>query len=143
MRKTRFLTGRQRLIFDFIRQKIYGGLPPTLREIADHFGFSVKAASDHLHAVMKKGYITSDNGRPRTLSLLPPYKDDTRHTYVVKTDVPELGIQKGDFLHIDTGELVTAGDVILSIQGNIKRFRTGDSVFGKITGISRPIEELT
>ena len=143
MRKYRFLTGRQRLVFDFVRQKIYGGLPPTLHEIADHFGFSVKAAFDHLHAIMKKGYITQEEGKPRTITLLPPYKDDTRHSFVVKADVPELGIQKGDFLLIDTGKPIALGEAILSVEGHIKRFCTGDTAFGKIMSISRPIEELT
>ena len=142
MRKTKFLTGKQRVVFDFVRQKIYEGLPPTCREIAAHFGFSTTRASEILSALKRKGYIHFEFYSRRAITLLPPYKDDTRHSYVVDTDVPEFDIQKGDFLLIDTGKPIAAGDVVLSVQGQIKRFSTGDTAFGKIMGISRPIEEL-
>ena len=140
MRGTKFLTGRQRVIFDFVRQKIYEGLPPTYREIGDHFGFSGKGAYDHLKAIAKKRYIRIEPGKPRSIFLLPPYKDDTRHSYVVKTDVPELDIQKGDCLLINTGKSIAEGEVILSVHGEIKRFSAGDTAFGKVMSISRPID---
>lgn len=82
------------------------------------------------------------DGRPRTFSLPPPYKDDTRYSLIVQADTPQLGIQKGDFLHIDTGKPAAEGDVILSTQGEIKRFATGDVAFGKVVGFSRVIGEL-
>ena len=140
MRGTKFLTGRQRVIFDFVRQKIYEGLPPTYHEIGDHFGFSAKGAYDHLKAIARKGYIRIEPGKPRSISLLPPYKNDTRHSYVVKTDVPELDIQKGDCLLIDTGKPIAEGEVILSAQGQIKRFSAEDTAFGKVMSISREID---
>ena len=140
MRKTKFLTGKQRVVFDFVRQKIYEGLPPTTQEIGEHFGFSGKAAVDHLWALRKKGYLRWQDGKPRTLTLLPPYKDDTRHSFVVKTDVPELDIQKGDCLLIDTGKPIAEGEAILSVEGEIKRFSAGDTAFGKVMGISREID---
>ena len=140
MQKTKFLTGRQRVVFDFIRQKIYGGLPPTLNEIGDHFGFSAKGASDHLRAIATKGYIRLEPGKPRAIFLLPPYKNDTRHSYVVKKDVPELDIQKGDCLLIDTGKPIAEGEVILSVEGEIKRFSARDTAFGKVMSISREID---
>ena len=140
MRKTKFLTGRQRVVFDFVRQKIYGGIPPTIHEIADHFGLSYKRVHDLLKAIARKGYIRIEPRKPRSIFLLPPYKDDTRHAYVVKADVPELDIQKGDCLLIDTGKPVAEGEVVLSTQGQIKRFCTGDTAFGKVMSISRPID---
>ena len=140
MQRIKFLTGKQRIIFDFVRQKIYSGMPPTLQEIGEHFGFSGKAASDHLWALRKKGYIHWEDGKPRTLTLLPPYKDDTRHSFVVKTDVPELDIQKGDCLLINTGKPIAEGEAILSVEGEIKRFSAGDTAFGKVMGISREID---
>lgn len=140
MRHTKFLTGRQRVVFNFVRQKIYEGLPPTICEIAAYLGVSKKAAHDYLWALRKKGYIHWEDSKPRTITLLPPYKDDTRHAYVVKTDVPELDIQKGDSLLIDTGKPIAEGEVILSAQGEIKRFSAEDTAFGKVMGISRPID---
>ena len=138
----KFLTGKQRTVFDFVRQRIYEGLLPTLKEIGWHFGFSATSARSHLRAIRKKGYIHFKDGRPRTFSLPPPYKDDTRYSLIVQVDIPQLGIQKGDFLHIDTGKPAAEGDVILSTQGDIKRFATGDVAFGKVVGFSRTIGEL-
>ena len=140
MRK--FLTGKQRAVFNFVRQKIYNGFPPSLREIAEHCGFSYKRAFDHLRALIKKGYIRIEPGKARSIFLLPPYKDDTRHSLLVETDVPDMDIQKGDFLHIDTGKPIVDGEVILSTQGEIKRFCAGDVAFGKVVGFSRAIKEL-
>ena len=80
MRK--FLTGRQRVVFDFIRQRISNGLPPSVREIAAHLGVTGKAADNHLWAIRKKGYIHWQEGKARTIELLPPYTDDTRHSLV-------------------------------------------------------------
>lgn len=135
----KFLTGRQRVVFDFVRQRIYNSFPPSLREIAEHFGFTSTNALQILNAIRKKGYIQWEDDKARTLTLLPPYKDDTRHSFVVKTDVPELDIRADDTLLIDTEKPVAAGDVILSTQGEVKRFHTGDVAFGKVVGISREI----
>lgn len=140
MRRTKFLTGRQRVVFDFVRQRIYGGLPPSLYEIGEHFGFSGTAASDILRFIAKKGYIAWESGKRRAITLLPPYKDDTRHSFVAKTDAAELNIRKGDFLLIDTARHTAEGDVILSTQGEIKRFSADDVPFGKVVGFSRPID---
>ena len=140
MRKNKFLTGRQRVVFDFVRQKIYGGMPPTIHEIADHFDLSYKRVHDLLKAIAKKGYIRIEPRKPRAIFLLPPYKNDTRHAYVVKTDVPELDIQKGDCLLIDTGKSIAEDEVILSVQGEIKRFSAEDTAFGKVMSISRPVD---
>lgn len=138
MRK--FLTDKQRSIFDFVRQEIYNGLPPSFREIGKHFGISGKAAYDHLHAIAKKGFIRIASGKSRSIFLRPPYKDASRHTLIADAGVPQLDIQKGDFLHINTNNPVaTEGDLILSDQGEIKQFAAGDVTFGKIVGVSRRI----
>lgn len=53
------LTDRQRKVLKHIVRCIQGeGYPPTVREIADHFGFrSPRAVSDHLEALERKGYL--------------------------------------------------------------------------------------
>ena len=138
MRK--FLTDKQRLVFDFVRQKIYDGMPPTHREIGEHMGVSSVAAREHLQAVAKKGFVRLALGKSRSIFLRPPYKDASRHTLIADVDIPQLDIQKGDFLHINTDKPVSAeGDLILSTQGKIKRFATGDRVFGRVVGVSRKI----
>ncbi len=65
------LTERQREVFDFIRTTIREDLrPPTVREIADHFGFaSPKAATDHLDALERKGYIHRRDRKARNIEV--------------------------------------------------------------------------
>ncbi|MFP4026618.1 MAG: transcriptional repressor LexA [Candidatus Brocadiia bacterium] len=68
---TEKLTERQREVFDFIRSRFRAeSRPPTVREIADHFGFaSPKAATDHLDALEKKGFILRRNRKARNIEL--------------------------------------------------------------------------
>lgn len=53
------LTDRQRKVLRHIVRRIQDdGYPPTVREIAEHFGFrSPRAVSDHLEALERKGYL--------------------------------------------------------------------------------------
>ena len=52
------LTAIQQQVFDYTRQILEQGLPfPSLREIANHFGFKHTPARFHLKALEKKGYI--------------------------------------------------------------------------------------
>lgn len=141
MRKFLFLTVKQRAVFDFVRHRIYDGMPPTQHEIGEHIGVSGKAAHDYLQALGKKGFLRLTPGKARSIFLRPPYKDASRHTLISDVDIPELDIQKDDFLHINTDTPVSAeGDLILSDQGEIKRFATGDGVLGRIVGISKKIQ---
>jgi len=67
----RKLTQRQREVFEFIREYCRTeNRPPTVREIADHFGFaSPKAVTDHLNALERKGYIVRRNRKARNIEL--------------------------------------------------------------------------
>jgi repressor LexA len=49
------LTQRQKEVLEWIQQEQHNeGVPPTLREIADHFSFrSMTAAADHVRALKK------------------------------------------------------------------------------------------
>lgn len=66
------LTDRQAEVFDFIRECIHtNACPPTVREIAEHFGFrSPKGASDHLAALERKGWIDRLPGSSRGIRLV-------------------------------------------------------------------------
>jgi repressor LexA len=65
------LTERQKEVFEFICNAIREELrPPTVREIADHFGFrSPKAATDHLDALERKGYIRRRDRKARNIEV--------------------------------------------------------------------------
>jgi repressor LexA len=60
------LTGRQQQIVDFLRQYLAReGMPPTQAEIAARFGFTQKAAGDHLKLIAAKGVIEIRRDIPR------------------------------------------------------------------------------
>ncbi len=71
MNQSRKLTEKQETVFSFIRQSIReSGFPPTVREVAETFGITAKAAYDHLKALEKKGYIQTSQGKSRSIVIL-------------------------------------------------------------------------
>jgi repressor LexA len=66
-------TARQREIFDFVAGPLREGRhAPTLREIAEAFGFSgTKAVEDHMAALIRKGWLEREEGKARPLRLGP------------------------------------------------------------------------
>ncbi len=79
------LTDRQRLVLsfveDFCRRQ---GYPPTVREVAAHFGVQPRAAADHLAALKRKGHLHREPGRSRGLALVSRLDDQV-------VEVPILG----------------------------------------------------
>lgn len=63
------LTERQRQVYDFIQDRIRDwGYPPTIREIGEHLGIkSTNGVADHLKALKRKGYLTQQDMKSRTL----------------------------------------------------------------------------
>lgn len=66
------LTERQQQVLDLIRRHLaQTGMAPTRAEIAEMMGFQSKnAASDHLRALERKGYIRIHSDRSRGIQLL-------------------------------------------------------------------------
>lgn len=65
------LTERQRAILEFIKDFVREqGLPPTVREIGEHFGLDPHAVHDHLKALERKGYLKRDSSKARSLRLV-------------------------------------------------------------------------
>ncbi len=82
------LTKRQKEVLEFI--KFYTKehkFPPTIREIGEHFGISVRGSYDHIKALEKKGYIKCGVNRSRAIEILP--REDERELGVKR--VPILG----------------------------------------------------
>jgi repressor LexA len=85
------LTARQREVLDFIR--VFGerhGVPPTVREIGDRFGFTARAAFDHLRALERKGMLerrVTGKRASRTL-VLPGHRGARRQE---SAGIPLLG----------------------------------------------------
>jgi len=66
----RKLTDRQKEVLSFVAGHIErNSYPPSMREIAGHFGISMKGAHDHVAALRRKGCLEQDGRRPRTLRL--------------------------------------------------------------------------
>jgi repressor LexA len=82
-------TPRQQRILDFIQAEAQAGRPgPTLREIAQQFGFRAhRAAACHLAALKKKGFIESDQGKARSLRIT----SSLRRLRTKTVDVPLFG----------------------------------------------------
>ncbi|NOY90265.1 MAG: transcriptional repressor LexA [Deltaproteobacteria bacterium] len=66
------LTDRQRVVLEFIHHSMDEfGYPPTLREIGGHLGIrSTNGVNDHLRALERKGYLTRECMKSRTLRLV-------------------------------------------------------------------------
>jgi len=65
------LTEKQDNIFQFIKGQIKDdGFPPTVREIGDKFGITVKGAYDHIKAIEKKGFIKTEQNKSRAIAIL-------------------------------------------------------------------------
>ncbi|MEM9190551.1 MAG: transcriptional repressor LexA [Myxococcota bacterium] len=67
------LTDRQKAVLSFITVSIdERGYPPTLREIGNHLGIrSTNGVNDHLRALERKGYLTREDMKSRTLRPTP------------------------------------------------------------------------
>ena len=79
------LTDRQRLVLTFVEEFCRRqGYPPTVREVAAHFGVQPRAAADHLAALKRKGHLHREPGRSRGLSLVSRLEDQV-------VEVPILG----------------------------------------------------
>ncbi|MBW2189754.1 MAG: transcriptional repressor LexA [Deltaproteobacteria bacterium] len=66
------LTDRQKAVLVYISESIQArGYPPTLREIGNHLGIrSTNGVNDHLRALERKGYLTREDMKSRTLRLM-------------------------------------------------------------------------
>jgi len=91
-RKIRDLTERQQEVLSFIVESLReSGYPPTVREIADHFGMaSVYGVQRHLEALQKKGFLRREAGA-RAITLAPSVLqtlDNTQGALPISTEPP-------------------------------------------------------
>ncbi len=57
-------------VFRFVRERILAGLPPTVREVQEAFGFqSVQTAREHLDGLVSAGRLHKEAGRSRGFRL--------------------------------------------------------------------------
>src|SRR5580700_4399232 len=89
------LTHAQRRIYEFIQTEAQAGRPvPTMREICKRFGFrSPRAATCHVDAIKRKGFLASEPGKARTLRLTSPLMKLRSRL----TDIPLFGTVPAGF----------------------------------------------
>ena len=65
------LTPRQQQVYDYLKTYIGNSkYPPSVQEVSEHFGISIRAAYDHIKALEKKGRLRRTDNRPRSIELL-------------------------------------------------------------------------
>lgn len=135
MYSARSLTKRQTQILGFLQNfKNQEGVAPTYREISGHFGFkSTKAASDHVHALEKKGYVRLHGKRSRSIEIVSSEPNSTGHV----VSIPILGAipaGKPEKKEETRSNTIAVDETIL---GNCKGHRlfalkvTGESMMGR------------
>lgn len=84
----RQITDRQKEVLTFISSfSEENSFPPTVREISDHFGISLRAVQDHIAALQKKGYLSQCQKRSRSIRVLV----DSKEPKPFMSRVPLLG----------------------------------------------------
>ncbi len=84
------ITDRQKEVFSFIENFTKANdYPPTVREISEHFGISLRAVQDHISALQKKGFISTEQKRSRSIRILDDKKQSVPKVFIGK--IPILG----------------------------------------------------
>ncbi len=133
------LTDTQEKVFYFLKEYLKEkGFPPTLREIAGHFGLNgPKGPQKTLSVLERKGYLRRVPGGSRAIEVLGPKADRQRNIRRmddmpaisipivgrVRAGEPILAIENVEgYLKLDRS-FASSGDVfLLRVQGDICRY---------------------
>ena len=86
----RGITDRQKEVLTYISTYTEeNSYPPTVRDISEHFGISLRAVQDHILALQKKGFLSQSQKKARSIRVLSDCRDKEPETYISK--VPLLG----------------------------------------------------
>ena len=78
------LTSRQEEILEFVKDFISeNGYPPTMREMCRHFGFLLRAATNHVNALIRKGYLSKKPMKSRSLEIVGSNRRGLRELPIV------------------------------------------------------------
>ena len=84
------ITDRQKEVLTYISNYTEeNSYPPTVRDISEHFGISLRAVQDHILALQKKGFLSQSQKKARSIRVLSDCRDKEPQTYISK--VPLLG----------------------------------------------------
>lgn len=128
------LTERQKLVLLFIEGHIrQHGFPPTIREIGRHLGIkSTNGVNDHLNALQKKGFLTREEGKSRTLQLTVIDDEVDSANDDLDDRLPGLRVHNDDDDFIDVPLLgrVAAGVPILAEETRADTVRVSSFFLG-------------
>jgi len=115
------LTARQAEVLAAVRElSAARGWPPTVRELARRLGIGPRAAFEHLAALVRKGYIEKEEGRPRALA--PAGKTPALELPLlgrVAAGPPILALEeRGETVAVDRATGAAAGDFVLRVRGD-------------------------
>lgn len=125
MLKQTELTYKQKQVLKFIYDSIKSSnLPPTIREIAQKFGFSsTGTVRDYLKALVNKGYIKILSHKSRAIELIREALFSVPIMGKVKAGLPDLAVEEIEgYLNLDA--LVFSDDTTFALR--VK----GDSMVG-------------
>ncbi len=125
MNRTATLTGRQQEVLRFIYRCLRErNLPPTLREIAAHFGFSsLGTVRDHLRALAAKGYVRLAGSRSRAIELVRSALFSVPILGRVQAGLPSLAVEEIEG-YLDLDSLVFSDEETFALRVR------GDSMIG-------------
>lgn len=99
------LTTKQRDVLKFIYESVKASnLPPTIREIAQHFHFSsTGTVRDYLHALARKGYIRITANKSRAIELVKEALFRIPILGQVQAGLPTLAVEEIEgYLNLDS-----------------------------------------
>ena len=121
------LTKQQGQILDYIvKYQTESGFPPTVREIASHFGYnSANNAHQHLRLLEQKGYIERLRGKSRGIILCDTKKRATVHAPIlgdIAAGTPLMAIENIEgYIELDKKLFQESSLFILRINGDSMR----------------------
>ncbi len=115
------LTQKQKEVLRFIYDSIRGNnLPPTIREIASHFGFkSTGTVRDYLTALVKKGYIKVSANKSRAIELVKEALFSIPIVGQVRAGLPTLAVEEIEgYLNLDSLVFSDESTFALRVKGD-------------------------
>ena len=118
------LTARQKELFDFLKDYFTEkGFPPTLREIASHFGLrGPRGPQKTLHILERKGFIRKMPGSSRAIEILGPSLNQTFSIPIVgrvRAGEPILAIENIEgYFNLDRSFASSKDVFLLRVQGD-------------------------
>lgn len=117
MNKKQKLTSKQRQVLKFIYDSIkFEKLPPTVREIANHFNFSsTGTVRDYLKALVSKGYIRVKANKSRAIEIIREALFSFPILGKVQAGLPSLAVEEIEgYLNLDS--LVFSDDSTFALR---------------------------